>query len=590
MFCGECGTENPDTNRFCKICGKPLKQKQPPAPVAVPAFPVPVAAPSPASPVPAGPESGGRAKKWIIAGAIIALVVLAAAGILLQSGFMTIQVTPPALPVVGSVTWPAPGSALFPGSPAGKPVHGMITSGPQVAAATGSVSANGGTIAVNQPGSAINGLVFTAPAGAYPAGQQVTISSAPVSAHTFGNNFNPATPLISISAGGNYADEPVLVTIPVTIPEDQFAMAFYYDDATKKLEGLPTARQDGKSLTVATRHFSNIVVSFISKGSLDGIATADSGFRPGTDDWEFTNDGSVLAQKGHCAGQSATMLWYYTEQRQKANAPPLFNLYDNNGRDPAALQLERDNTAGYRFASVMQKLTDQQKYWNNPGSVISNVSDETTFREFKYAILLTGEPQYVGIYRNGGGHAIVCYEVSGNTLWIADPNYPGKERMIVLNGSTLGPYTSGASSTDIRQNGVRVYPTINYIAKTAFFSWPTLAAEYAKVKDGTIGTGSFPAYKLLVIVTNDDGTEETFTLDAGTNTKVQRLNLKGKIGQHLAQEQHPCGKRRGYHRLYSGRERAEEPAHQPQPPDPGGRQQSRGRGTRIPECQILGGV
>ena len=239
---------------------------------------MPVAAPSPASPVPAGPESGGRAKKWIIAGAIIALVVLAAAGILLQSGFMTIQVTPPALPVVGSVTWPAPGSALFPDRRLGKPVHGMITSGPQVAAATGSVSANGGTIAVNQPGSAINGLVFTAPAGAYPAGQQVTISSAPVSAHTFGNNFNPATPLISISAGGNYADEPVLVTIPVTIPEDQFAMAFYYDDATKKLEGLPTARQDGKSLTVATRHFSNIVVSFISKGSLDGIATADSGF------------------------------------------------------------------------------------------------------------------------------------------------------------------------------------------------------------------------------------------------------------------------------------------------------------------------
>lgn len=177
---------------------------------------------------------------------------------------------------------------------------------------------------------------------------------------------------------------------------------------------------------------------------------------------------------------------------------------------------------------MIQKFTDQQKYWNNPGSVISNVSDETTFREFKYAILLTGEPQYVGIYRNGGGHAIVCYEVSGNTLWIADPNYPGKERMIVLNGSTLGPYTSGASSTDIRQNGVRVYPTINYIAKTAFFSWPTLAAEYAKVKDGTIGTGSFPAYKLLVIVTNDDGSEETLTLDAGTNKGVQRLNLKGK--------------------------------------------------------------
>jgi hypothetical protein len=26
MFCGECGTQNPDTNQFCKNCGKPLKK------------------------------------------------------------------------------------------------------------------------------------------------------------------------------------------------------------------------------------------------------------------------------------------------------------------------------------------------------------------------------------------------------------------------------------------------------------------------------------------------------------------------------------------------------------------------------------
>ena len=26
MFCGECGTQNPETNMFCKNCGKPLKK------------------------------------------------------------------------------------------------------------------------------------------------------------------------------------------------------------------------------------------------------------------------------------------------------------------------------------------------------------------------------------------------------------------------------------------------------------------------------------------------------------------------------------------------------------------------------------
>jgi hypothetical protein len=28
MFCGECGTQNPDTNGFCKNCGKALKKGQ----------------------------------------------------------------------------------------------------------------------------------------------------------------------------------------------------------------------------------------------------------------------------------------------------------------------------------------------------------------------------------------------------------------------------------------------------------------------------------------------------------------------------------------------------------------------------------
>jgi hypothetical protein len=45
MFCGECGTKNPDTNRFCINCGKPLKKNLNTAPVAHPApavAPVPV--------------------------------------------------------------------------------------------------------------------------------------------------------------------------------------------------------------------------------------------------------------------------------------------------------------------------------------------------------------------------------------------------------------------------------------------------------------------------------------------------------------------------------------------------------------------
>jgi hypothetical protein len=48
MFCSECGTQNPDTNQFCKNCGEPLVRKQPATPAAYPA-PVPQPAPAPAA-------------------------------------------------------------------------------------------------------------------------------------------------------------------------------------------------------------------------------------------------------------------------------------------------------------------------------------------------------------------------------------------------------------------------------------------------------------------------------------------------------------------------------------------------------------
>jgi hypothetical protein len=42
MFCGECGAGNPDTNRFCKQCGKALIKRDPGmAPVAGPVIQAP---------------------------------------------------------------------------------------------------------------------------------------------------------------------------------------------------------------------------------------------------------------------------------------------------------------------------------------------------------------------------------------------------------------------------------------------------------------------------------------------------------------------------------------------------------------------
>jgi hypothetical protein len=103
MFCSECGAQNPDTNQFCRNCGKPLGKQQPaaqpvPVPVAqpvaqpapAPAVPPqpPVAAPAPAPTPAAAPK---RKRNWIgIASLILGIlswgiltVILAVAAILL---------------------------------------------------------------------------------------------------------------------------------------------------------------------------------------------------------------------------------------------------------------------------------------------------------------------------------------------------------------------------------------------------------------------------------------------------------------------------------------------------------------------------
>ncbi len=71
MFCGECGTENPNTNQFCKNCGKPLKKTQP---VSAPAQP-PVISP-PAAPV-QEPKKPSAIMKHVLA--IIGLIPAIAA-------------------------------------------------------------------------------------------------------------------------------------------------------------------------------------------------------------------------------------------------------------------------------------------------------------------------------------------------------------------------------------------------------------------------------------------------------------------------------------------------------------------------------
>jgi hypothetical protein len=398
-------------------------------------------------------------------------------------------------------------------------VHGTISVGTAVKETTMGITSAGGKVTVNNPSSPINGLTIDIPSGAYASPRTFTVSSAPVTGNTFGKYFNVASPLITIDNGGGYADDFVTVRIPVNASPSDFVMAFIYDDANKSLEGLYTVDRDASSITVATLHFSDIEVLKINQMELDAIKVVDTGFLPGRDDWEFPNNGSYIAPDGHCAGQTVSMMWYFTEKRQKENAPKLNGLYDNNGREKT-LQIYGDDVLAYRLASVVQDNIRFDFYNQKFGNIVRNETPLTNFNCFKYSMLMSGEPQYVRLRNSEGGHAIVGYAIDGDTLFVSDPNYPGKVRTIKLTGNVLGPYNTGKNAEAIAANGETVYPNIYYAGKTSMIPVYALPGLWNQFKAGTIGDGQFPAIRLFLNFTGANNANHMEKLLGGNNSEV----------------------------------------------------------------------
>jgi len=374
------------------------------------------------------------------------------------------------------------------------------------------VEPSGGSIEVRKPGDPLDGLELQVPTGAYPNMHQFSISYAPVTKHTFGEYFSPVTPLIIIENGGRYSDELMALRIPVDVPADHFAMAFYYDEVNGTLEGIPSVNQDADSLTIVTRHFSRLLVSIIKDTVLDDLVRdgIDSGFRPGGDDWQFTNRGSYIVPDGHCAGQSVSAMWYYCEKPDGDDAF-LWGLYDRNGNDPATPDLWQDDSFGYRLASTVQQDIRWGKFEVDFQRALRGLDDRAHFKAFAYAIKLTGEPQYAGISSSaGGGHALIAYRVDRKGRAVADPNYPGAtDRRIEYANGQFKPYNSGADADAIAAGNGKAFESIGYMAKTAMVEWPLMSSRWQEFKDGRIGNDRFPAYDIRVA--DPDGNEIPLT-------------------------------------------------------------------------------
>ncbi|MCK9414301.1 MAG: hypothetical protein M0Q53_18510 [Prolixibacteraceae bacterium] len=401
---------------------------------------------------------------------------------------------------------------------------GNLKIGAIVEVASTTLGTQGGTVKVSQSNSQVNGMEIVVASGSFTSSQNFKISTAEIIENKLGANVNPITPLISISYGGGYANGIMEIKVPIKLPSGHTALGFYYDPVSGKLEGIPVHALSSTSITLLTRHFmsasqlkraglkagvaepnkANIIITSISESFLNSQPVIASGFKPGTDDWEFTNYGSYIATGGHCAGQNMAAMWYYFEK--KATSGSLYNKFSDNPK------LWQDNARGYKFCSVIHNDLDWvgkvatffDKYIDKNQEL-----DKLKLLTIAGTMLVTGEPQGIGIYHLDGaradgtpiyaGHDLICYQVSvsGGKLYISDPNTPGIDQSISFTNNKFNPYIA-------KPNGnapATPYPYVTYYAKTAYIEWNRIGKRYDELLNNTIGTAApntFPSYTIWV--------------------------------------------------------------------------------------------
>jgi hypothetical protein len=397
-----------------------------------------------------------------------------------------------------------------------KPETGTIQTGAKIQAGGFEVGAAGGEVNLQGSGTALDGFKLEVPAGAYPQTVNFKIAFAPVISHTFSSRLKAASPLFSLNNGELAAGQALKIRLPATIPPGHVAMAFFYDAARQRLEALPLLAQDATSVTAATRHFSDLVVLSASKTELR--LEIDTGFRPGFDDWQFVNWGSAIEPGGHCAGQSISAMWYFVNKPDGATTR-LWGKYDNFGDQPPTPGYWEDDNRAYRLASVVQRDID----WESKLRYVfrdlvgKNEFDGVTRDAFILSMLATGEPQYLGLLSEKGGHAVVAYKISPEGIWIADPNRPSDSTALVKwNGTSFENYRSGLNAAEIAAGRYIEFDGVFYAAQSALVPDATVAARWQQLKAGTVGDNLFPKYKLTYF--DDQGTAREALRNAAITT------------------------------------------------------------------------
>ncbi len=343
---------------------------------------------------------------------------------------------------------PAPPPPPPPGSATGRPIFTSTA-----------VGSGGGTIRYTKAGDPLDGLSITVPAGAYTGATSWTLVADSAAVPSLPTGFSQVGPTLLIGNGQGYASSNMTLTMPMQLAATETVAPFYFDPATNTLEGIPIVAATENSVTLATKHFSASQMAIPGSGPSLGTAPASlrqafgdihivwvktttaslvgswsSTFRPGVDDWEFTNYGDFVGPGGDCEGMSITAMFYHYYFHPTAAGKGLYHQFDTT------LVNQWDNIQGIRFAGGVQG--DYEEIWDSGVRQLYTLIEQgiaagiqTKFLTSTWILLtlkLTQQPVLMALQGTSGGHRVVAYAATFDgtktVVSFADPNDPGVAR------------------------------------------------------------------------------------------------------------------------------------------------------------------
>lgn len=368
---------------------------------------------------------------------------------------------------------------------------------------TQNIGPGGGAITVLS--GPLAGAKITIPGGAFAGSTAWTLEAKPLASWPARAGVTPVGTVIHLATSDTLRGDGILqLTLPAAVPAGSKPFILMRDPGGSTMDVLPTIAVDNGTITIGTRHFDpsrlggglgagvrsgalrangynvDIVVGAIPVAQLD--ADIDTGFRPGTDDWDFpmlpTSFEIVQGASSSPLEVGATvsqMAYYATLKGQRGNL---------NKRYREIPEIGASNKIGIRSSAylsyTMRSPVIRTSIQTIRNSMRAGQVDQTFHDLLKASMIVTHLPQLLVANTAEGWIPLTAFRTVGGRIDFGNPFKPGETNSLTFaNGAfSLPAMTDGPTGTT---------STPTWIGVSSIGQWVNVdrvATDFATFADG----------------------------------------------------------------------------------------------------------